>query len=136
MTLVGAVAVAAMACAGRANQTTVPLVQDARCSALADTLAKYVSEDALPAAKLVGVESLRPPAVLGAADSVEVDFVVFPNGVADTSSIVITGVSDPQFARSAVRFASENRFTPAQVSGCSVVSRYSVIMRSGGSSHR
>jgi len=125
-----------LACAGRSNQSNVPLVQDARCSAIADNLAKYVSEDALPAAKLVGDESLRPPAVLGAADSVEVDFVVLPNGVADTSSVVVTGASDARFVRNAVRFAAENRFTPAQVSGCSVVSRYSVIIRSGGSSHR
>jgi len=132
--IVGAAVV--VACAGRSNQSNVPLVQDARCSAVADTLAKYVSEDALPAAQLVGDESLRPPAVLGPADSVEVEFVVFPNGVADTSSVVVTGATDARFMRSAVRFAARNRFTPAQVSGCSVVSRYSVIMRSGGPSHR
>jgi hypothetical protein len=104
--------------------------------AVADTVAKYVSEDALPAAQLVGDESLHPPGALGPADSIEVEFVVFPNGVADTSSVVVTGARDPRFVRSAVRFAAENRFTPAQVSGCSVVSRYSVIMRSGGSSRR
>jgi len=133
--MMGAAAVA-MACAGRSNQSNVPLVQDTRCSALADTVAKYVSEDALPAAQLVGDESLHPPGTLGPADSIEVEFVVFPNGVADTSSVVVTGARDPRFVRSAVRFAAENRFTPAQVSGCSVVSRYSVIMRSGGSSRR
>ena len=134
----GAVAAAAVvaACAGHSNQTNVPLVQYARCAAVADTLSKYVSEDALPAAQLVGDESLRPPAGLGSADSIEVDFVVFPNGVADTSSVVVTGASDPEFVRNAIRFAAQNRFTPAQVSGCRVVSRYTVIMRSGGSSHR
>ena len=51
MGMMGAAAVA-MACAGRSNQSNVPLVQDARCSAVADTVAKYVSEDALPAAQL------------------------------------------------------------------------------------
>ena len=136
--MIGAAAAVAVAvaCAGQSNQSNVPLAQDARCSAVADTLAKYVSEDALPAAQLVGDESLRPPGGLGSADSIEVEFVVFPNGVADTSSVVVTGVSDAQFMRSAVRFAAQNRFTPAQVSGCSVVSRYSVVMRPGGSSHR
>lgn len=133
--MIGAAAAVAVACAGRSNQPNVPLGQDARCSAVADTLAKYVSEDALPAAQLVGDESLRPPGGLGSADSIEVEFVVFPNGVADTSSVLVTGASDAQFMRSAVRFAAQNRFTPAQVSGCSVVSRYSVIMRAGGSSH-
>jgi len=136
--IIGATAagVAVLACAGRSTQANVPLVQDARCSAIADNLARYVSEDALPAAKLVGDESLRPPAVLRNSDSVEVDFVVFPNGVADTSSVVVTGASDARFLSNAVRFAAQNRFTPAQVAGCSVVSRYSVIMRSGGASHR
>ena len=131
-----AVGVTALACAGRSNQPNVPLVQDARCSALADRLSKYVSEDALPAAKLVGDESLRPPALPSSADSIEVEFVVFPNGIADTSSVMVSGASDAQFVRSAVRFADQNRFTPAQVSGCSVVSRYSVIIRPGGSAHR
>ena len=125
-----------MACAGRSNQTDVALVQDPRCAAVADTVAKYVSEDALPAARLVGDESLRPPAHVGAGDSVEVDFVVMPTGLADTSSVQVVGVSDPQFVRNAVRFAAENRFTPAQVSGCNVVSRYSVVMRSGGPTRR
>jgi hypothetical protein len=119
------------ACAGRTNRSDVPLVQDARCAAVANTVSKYVSEDALPAAQLVGDESLRAPAFTHPGDSVEVDFVVLPNGTADTSSVQIIGVGDQKFARSAVRFAAENRFTPAQVGGCYVVSRYSVVMRSG-----
>lgn len=110
----------------------MPLVQDPHCAAVADTLAKYVSEDALPAAQLVGDESLHAPSLRGPGDSVEVDFVVLPNGFADTTSVQVIGASDPKFLRSAVRFAAENRFTPAQVSGCNVVSRYSVVMRSGG----
>jgi hypothetical protein len=124
------------ACAGRSNQPDVDLVQDPRCAAVADTIAKYVSEDALPAARLVGDESLRPPPHVSSGDSVEVDFVVWPSGHADTSSVQVVGVSDPQFVRDAVRFAAENRFTPAQVSGCNVVSRYSVVMRSGGPTRR
>lgn len=131
-----AVALTSFACARQAAQSNVPLVQDARCTAVADTLAKYVSEDALPAAQLVGDESLRPPALLQAGDSVEVDFVVWPNGVADTSSVQVSGASDPQFIRNAIRFAAESRFAPAEVSGCKVVSRYSLVMRPGGATHR
>ena len=123
-------------CAGRATQSNVPLTQDPRCAALADTVSKYVSEDALPAAQLVGDDSLRAPALPHPGDSVEVDFVVLPNGVADTSSVQIIGASDQKFARSAVRFAAESRFTPAQIDGCFVVSRYSVIMKSGGPARR
>ena len=129
-------ALSALACAGRSGPANLPLVQDARCAAVADTISKYVSEDALPAARLVGGESLRPPALAQTGDSVEVEFVVLPNGMADTSSVEVNGASDPAFIRNAVRFAAENRFAPAQVSGCMVVSRYSVVMRPGGSSHR
>jgi hypothetical protein len=124
------------ACAGRGNQSNVPLIQEPRCAAVADTVSKYVSEDALPAAQLVGDESLPAPALTRPGDSVEVDFVVLPNGVADTSSVQVIGASDQDFVRSAVRFAAENQFTPAQVSGCYVVSRYSVVMRSGNSTRR
>ena len=127
---------AVAACAGRSHQSNVALVQEPRCEAVADTVSKYVSEDALPAAKLVGDESLRPPDLAHPGDSVEVDFVVLPNGFADTSSVQVVGVTDPDFLHRAVRFAAENRFTPAQVSGCYVVSRYSVVMRPGGPSHQ
>ena len=128
--------IAMTACAGRSNQSSVALVQGARCDAVADTVAKYVSEDALPAAKLVGGESLRPPNLVHPSDSVEVDFVVMPNGFADTSSVQVVGISDADFVHRAVRFAAENRFEPAQVSGCYVVSRYSVVMRPGSPTHQ
>lgn len=134
--LTGVAALVAIACAGRSTQPNVPLVQDARCTAVADTLSKYVSEDALPAAQLVGDKSLRPPAIVQPGDSVEVDFVVWPNGVADTSSVEVSGVNDPQFMHDAIRFAAGNRFTPAEVSGCRVVSRYSLIMRPGAPTHQ
>jgi len=63
-------------------------------------------------------------------DSVAVEFVVQPNGLADTSSVQIIGASDPQFIRSAMLFASQSRFTPARVSGCNVVSRYNLVVKS------
>ena len=124
------------ACAGRSPRSDLGLVQDEKCNALADTVSKYVSEDALPAARLVGDESLRPPAIVQPGDTVEVDFVVLPSGFADTSTVMVSGASDPQFVRNAVRFAAENRFAPAQISGCNVVSRYSLVMRPGDPARR
>ena len=129
--LVG-VMVMAIACAGRPSTSDVGFVQDPRCAAIDDSISKYISEDALPTAQLVGDDVLPRPAGVPAGDSVAVDFVVFPNGVADTSSVEVLGVSDPRFLRNAVRFAARHRFAPAQVSGCNVISRYSVVMRSGG----
>jgi hypothetical protein len=127
---VGAVLMA-LACAGRSNTSDVAFVQDPRCAAVGDSISKYVSEDALPTAQLVGDDPLPQPAGGHPGDSVAVDFVVFPNGVADTSSVEVVGASDAQFVRNAVRFAARHRFAPAQVAGCNVISRYSVIMRSG-----
>ena len=129
---VAAVAFVAAACAGRSNSSDVAMVQDPRCAAVDDSISKYVSADALPVAQLIGYESLRAPSTVRGGDSVSVDFVVFPNGVADTSSVEVLGASDPQFVRSAVSFAARHRFAPAQVSGCNVISRYSVVMRSAG----
>ena len=120
-----------VACAGRSNPSDVGILQDPRCAAVGDSISKYVSEDALPPAQLVGGDALPRPAVVAPGDSVAVDFVVFPNGIADTSSVEVLGASDAQFVRSAVRFAARHRFAPAQVSGCNVISRYSVIMRPG-----
>lgn len=122
----------ALACAGRASTSDVAFVQDPRCAAVVDSISKYVSEDALPTAQLVGDDALPRLGRVAAGDSVAVDFVVFPNGVADTSSVEVLGASDAQFMRNAVSFAARHRFAPAQVSGCNVISRYSVVMRSGG----
>lgn len=122
----------ALGCAGQSSTRDVGLVQDPRCAAVGDSISKYVSEDALPTAQLVGDDALPRPAGVRPGDSVAVDFVVFPNGIADTSSVEVLGASDAQFVRNAVKFAARHRFAPAQVSGCNVISRYSVIIRSGG----
>src|ERR1044072_2536283 len=118
--VLAAVAILALACARR-QRNDVAMVQDPRCAAVEDTISKYVSADALPPAQLVGDEGMTLATSAGAALSV--DFVVFPNGVADTSSVEVVGANDPELRRSAVRFATSHRFTPAQVSGCSVISR-------------
>jgi hypothetical protein len=127
--LIVGVVLIALACAGRSNTSDVAFVQDPRCAAVVDSISKYVSKDALPSAQLVGEDALPRPAGGHTGDSVAVDFVVFPNGLADTSSVEVVGARDAQFVRNAVRFAARHRFAPAKVSGCNVISRYSVVMR-------
>jgi hypothetical protein len=103
--------------------------QDPRCAAVSDSLSKYISTDALPLAHLEGnARTLPMPRAIQPGDSVEVDFVVMPSGLVDTSTVAIVGNSDPEFARGAIQFATESRFTPAQISGCSVLSRYSLVV--------
>jgi hypothetical protein len=101
------------------------------CAALADTMSKYVSVDALPLAHIVGNPRLpRTPAVLGPGDSAYVEFLVRPDGLADTSTVLVSGASDPEFLRSAVAFAAESRFVPAQSQGCPLMSKYDLVVRS------
>ncbi|HEY1952261.1 MAG TPA: hypothetical protein VGG76_05600 [Gemmatimonadaceae bacterium] len=98
--------------------------------AISDSLSKYISTDALPLARLDGnPRGLSLPRTVPPGDSVRVDFVVLPNGTADTSTVAIIGADDPQFARSAVQFASESRFSPGQTAGCNVVSHYDLVLK-------
>jgi hypothetical protein len=127
--LVGISALAVAACASRAGGPT--LISEP-CAALADTVSKYVSVDALPLAHIVGNPRLpRTPAVLGPGDSAYVEFLVRPDGMADTSTVLVNGASDPEFLRSAVAFAAESRFVPAQSQGCPMMSKYNLVVKSG-----
>jgi hypothetical protein len=126
--LVISVALAGAACASRTSGIAV--APTGRCADLSDTVSKYVSADALPMAHIVGNPRFpRIPSTLRPGDSVYVEFLVRPDGVADTSSVQIFGASDPAFVRSAVAFASESRFTPGQAQGCPVPSRYNLVVR-------
>jgi len=132
--LVSRFALAAAAMFGCASRNTRVLTtpETERCADLADTLSKYVSQDALPLAHIVGNPLLpRVPLALGPGDSVYVEFLVRPDGLADTSSVQITGANDPEFARSVAAFAVQSRFMPAQSQGCTVPSRYNLVVKSG-----
>jgi hypothetical protein len=128
--LASSLVLAVAGCASR-NPGMVMSPQETRCADLADTVSKYVSQDALPLAHIVGNPRLpRVPAALGPGDSVYVEFLVRPNGLADTSSVQITGPNDPEFARSVTAFAVQSRFMPAQSQGCAVLSKYNLVVKS------
>src|ERR1700681_3478488 len=89
------VSLAAAACAGRNPRAGMLPAQTARCSDLSDSVSKYVSQDALPPAHLVGNPRLpRVPSALGPGDSVYVEFLVRPDGLADTRCVQIMRPSD------------------------------------------
>lgn len=127
--LVGISALAVAACASRTRGPALMVTEP--CAALADTVSKYVSVDALPLAHIVGNPPLpRTPGVLGPGDSAYVEFLVRPDGLADTSTVLVSGVSDPDFVRSVVAFAAESRFVPAQSQGCPMMSKYNLVVKS------
>ncbi len=125
------IAISALTIAACASRTTPALTVTEPCASLADSVSKYVSMDALPLAHIVGNPQIpRTPAVLGPGDSAYVEFLVRPDGQADTSTVLVSGASDPEFVRSAVAFAAESRFVPAQSQGCPMMSRYSLVVKS------
>jgi hypothetical protein len=124
--LMTAVVVVVVACA-RAPRS-VPI--SPACTAASDSLSKYVSIDALPAAHIVGTPRVLPvPPGLRRGDSVAVEFVVQPDGLGDPASVQIIGSNDQSFRRNVLSFVAESRFIPASVTGCNVVSRYSLVIK-------
>ena len=104
--------------------------EQARCVGVSDSLSKYISTDALPFAHLVGTPRVLPvPPALRRGDSVFVEFLVRPDGLADPSSVEITGSSDQTFARNVLRFVTGSQFIPGRVTGCNVLSKYNLVIK-------
>jgi hypothetical protein len=100
------------------------------CAGVSDSLSKYVSMDALPFAHIIGTPRVLPvPPTLRRGDSIAVEFVVRPEGLADPATVQITGSNDQTFARNVLRFVTESRFIPATVTGCNVLSKYNLIIK-------
>ena len=125
------IALSALTIAACASRGSAPSLVPEPCAALADSMSKYVSIDALPLAHIVGNPRLpSTPATLGHGDSAYVEFLVRPDGLADPTTVVVSGASDPEFARSAVAFAAASRFVPAQAQGCPMMSKYNLVVKS------
>jgi hypothetical protein len=69
------------------------------------------------------------PPSLRRGDSIAVEFVVRPDGLADPSTVEIIGSNDQGFARQVLRFATESRFIPERVMGCNVLSKYNLVIK-------
>jgi len=122
----GTVIVALAAC----SRAPRPLAVSPACSAASDSLTKYVSKDALPFAHIIGTPRVLPvPPGLRRGDSVAVEFVVQPTGLADPASVEIAGSADREFTRDVLRFVTESRFIPATVTGCNVLSKYNLVIK-------
>lgn len=110
-----------------------PLTVSPACAAASDSVSKYVSVDALPFAHIIGTPRVLPvPPTLRRGDSIAVEFLVRPDGVADPTTVEITGSNDQAFTRSVLQFVTESRFMPATVTGCNVPSKYNLIIKPAG----
>lgn len=117
----------ALAGCSRAPEPVGAIPLDPRCAAISDTLAKYVSTDALPPATYSGdtggLKREAPTTV------VSVDFLVGPDGRADPSTVEVIGGSNASYDQAVAAFAAKNRFVPGQINGCSVESRFTLVLR-------
>lgn len=128
--LLALLAITLSACASRPRPITVSPAERLRCAGVSDSVSKYVSMDALPFAYLVGTPRVLPvPPALRPGDSITVEFLVLPEGLADPSSVEINGSSDPAFARSVLQLVTESSFVPARLTDCNVLSKYSLVIK-------
>ena len=118
---------------GGPRPISISPAERARCAGVADSVSKYVSTDALPFAHLAGNPRVLPaPPALRRGDSVFVEFVVRPDGLADPSSMDITGPNDPSFQQNVLRFMTASSFIPGRVNACNVPSRYNLVVKPAG----
>jgi hypothetical protein len=123
------VSVAVSACASGPRPPADSPAELAECARLSDSLARHTSTDSLPLARFIAKPRVLPAPALRPGDSLAVEFLVRPDGLADINSVEITGPKDPAFVRSVLRLLTESRFMPAQVRGCKVLSRYNLIVK-------
>lgn len=127
--LLVALAVAALTLSACARAPR-PVALSPECAAASDSLSKYVSIDALPFAHLIGTPRVLPvPPSLRRGDSISVEFVVRPDGLADPSSVEIIGSNDQSFSRQVLQFVTESRFIPERGMGCNVLSKYNLVIK-------
>ena len=128
--ILGLFAVSMAGCAGGPRPITVSSAEQARCVGVSDSLSRYVSADALPFAHLVGTPRILPaPPALRRGDSITVEFLVLPTGLADPTTLEIRGTNDPGFTRSVQQLLAKSSFVPGRVSSCNVLSRYNLVVK-------
>jgi hypothetical protein len=124
---------ALVACSRGPRPVTVSSLEQARCMGVSDSLSRYVSADALPFAHLAGTPRVLPaPPALRRGDSITVEFLVLPTGLADPTTLEIVGTTDPGFTRSVQQLLAKSSFLPGRVSGCNVLSRYNLVVKPAG----
>ncbi|HEY6090237.1 MAG TPA: hypothetical protein VD771_10675 [Gemmatimonadaceae bacterium] len=122
--------VSLVACSRGPRPITVSALEQARCVGVSDSLSRYVSADALPFAHLVGTPRILPaPPALRRGDSITVEFLVLPTGLADPTTLEIVGTTDPGFTRSVQQLLAQSSFVPGRVSSCNVLSRYNLVVK-------
>jgi hypothetical protein len=130
----GAFVAFGVGCSGALRTTPEPaavpsVVTDARCAALADSVATATAIEQL---QLVSPRrGFRPPTLpsdVAAGASVEVSVRIRPDGAIDPGTLTISGTSSDRY-RSQIRTALEREhFNPPRLNGCAVPGRFTLVM--------
>lgn len=95
------------------------------CDRVRDSILTQVPSERWPNARWASRPLHYPkvPPDAPAGVPVTASIVVLPDGSVDLSSFKVTGSTDEEYKRTAFEFMSKQRWTPATVSGCPVMSR-------------
>jgi hypothetical protein len=101
-----------------------PVVESARCVAIADSVLKNTLPSLLELSIPVGRPHVpRIPSDVRDGVMLHTTFLVQPNGYADTSSVSISGTSQSSYRRDMVEALREARFNVPHVDSCPVWGR-------------
>jgi hypothetical protein len=78
----------------------------------------------------------KPPSDASVGVRVSASLVVFPNGSIDLSSLKVTGTTDAEYPIRVLEFLSKQKWIPATVAGCPVVSRAGFVVTPLGITRR
>lgn len=110
-----------------------PLPEDpasSACERVRDSIVTQVPFEQWPGARSAVRPSHYPraPSDAPAAVPVTASAVVLPDGSIDVSSFKVTGTGDLEFEKAAWEFMSKQKWIPATVAGCPVVSRAGFVV--------
>jgi hypothetical protein len=100
------------------------------CDHVRDSVLTQVPFERWPYARSTTHTSSRPraPSDAVAGAPVTATLVVFPNGSIDLSSLKVTGTTDAEYPLRVLEYMSKQKWIPATVAGCPVVSRAGLVV--------
>ena len=110
----------------------------AECARVRDSVFFNIPSDRWPIARAANRPSSVPKAPVDAAPRVPItaSITVLPNGSLDSASFKVTGTTDIQYETRALEFLSKQKWIPAKIGGCAVVSRAGLIVTQVGRTRR
>lgn len=115
-----------------------PDLSSNQCDRIRDSVFTRVPPEHWPNAHSLtsGIRPPKPPDDMGDG-RITAALTVLPNGMIDSASFTVTGTTDMRYERDVLDYLAKQKWAPARVAGCPVVSRASLaVARLGIIRHR